>query len=93
LLSVSGMGLTARLSPVGEGEGMGLFTATTALAGVTGAALGGWVAEHWGYQASLVLPVVGVGLGLTLAFGLRPIHYGEHTLKSAEGKGAAAGNG
>jgi len=41
LLSVSGTALTARLSQGEEGEGMGLFNATTALAGVTGAALGG----------------------------------------------------
>ena len=38
LLSVSGTALTACLSQVGEEEGM--TNATTALAGVTGAALG-----------------------------------------------------
>jgi MFS transporter, DHA1 family, tetracycline resistance protein len=60
MLSVSGTALTARLSQGGEGEGMGLFNATTALAGVTGAALGGWGAEYWGYHMALGLPVVGI---------------------------------
>jgi hypothetical protein len=40
LLSVSGTALTAHLAQMGEGEGMGLFNATTAFAGVTGVA--GW---------------------------------------------------
>jgi MFS family permease len=66
LLSVSGTASTAQLSRGGEGEGMGLFNATTALAGVTGAALGGWVAERWGYHMVLSLPVVGIALGLFL---------------------------
>jgi MFS family permease len=67
LLSVSGTALMARLSHAGEGEGMGLLSATTALAGIAGAALGGWAAELWGYRLALALPVIGVGLGLLLA--------------------------
>lgn len=59
---------------------MGLFNASTALAGVTGAALGGWVAARWGYQVVLVLPVVGVALGLVLTLALRPVEQGEHGL-------------
>jgi MFS family permease len=74
LLSVSGTALTARLSHGAEGEGMGLLNATTALAGVTGAALGGWVAEHWGYHVALALPLVGVSLGLLLALTFRQGH-------------------
>lgn len=66
LLSVSGTALTASLSPVGQGPGMGIFNATTALAGVIGAALGGWVAGQWGYNAVPGLAAVGVGLGLIL---------------------------
>jgi predicted MFS family arabinose efflux permease len=73
LLSVSGTALTARLSQMDEGEGMGRFNATTAFAGVTGAALGGWVVEHWGYHTSLALPVIGVGLGLILSVALPPV--------------------
>jgi predicted MFS family arabinose efflux permease len=73
LLSVSGTALTARLSHGGEGEGMGLFNAASALAGVTGAALGGWVAERWGAHLAVGLPVVGLALGLLLALTVRPV--------------------
>lgn len=68
LLSVSGTALTARLSPFGEGEGMGIFNAVNALAGVLGAALGGWAAGRWGYNAVSGLAVIGITLGLILAF-------------------------
>jgi len=64
LLSVSGTALTAQLSPVGEGEGMGIFNATTALAGTVGAILGGWVSEYWGYNGALALAAIGVAFGL-----------------------------
>ena len=67
LLSVSGTTLTARLSPAGEGEGMGIYNAVTALAGVIGAALGGWVAGLWGYRAVSGLAAIGVAVGLLLA--------------------------
>jgi MFS family permease len=67
LLSVSGTALTAQLSPANEGQAMGLFNATTAVAGVLGAALGGWGAGRWGYAAALGLAVLGVAGGLTLA--------------------------
>lgn len=65
-LSVSGTTLTARLTPAGEGEGMGIFNATTALAGVIGAAAGGWVAGQWGYGAVPILSAAGVFAGLIL---------------------------
>jgi predicted MFS family arabinose efflux permease len=71
LLSVSGTALTAELSPVGEGEGMGLFNATTAVAGVIGSVLGGWIAGRWGYGPALGLAAAGVGCGLILAMTLR----------------------
>jgi predicted MFS family arabinose efflux permease len=77
LLSVSGTALTAELSPVGEGEGMGLFNATTAVAGVIGSAAGGWIAGRWGYGPVLGLAVLGVGCGLVLAVGIRPGGPGE----------------
>jgi DHA1 family tetracycline resistance protein-like MFS transporter len=66
-LSVSGTALTALLSPVGEGEGMGIFNATTALAGTIGAVLGGWVAGYLGYNGAIALAVVGVAFGLVFA--------------------------
>jgi DHA1 family tetracycline resistance protein-like MFS transporter len=71
LLSVSGTALTARLSPVGEGEGMGIFNAVTAAAGVLGSALGGWAAGLWDYNAAVVMALAGVALGLLLAIGIR----------------------
>jgi MFS transporter, DHA1 family, tetracycline resistance protein len=42
LVSVGGTALAAQLSPIGQGEGQGLFNAATGAAGVLGAALGGW---------------------------------------------------
>ncbi|MDD5369283.1 MAG: MFS transporter [Anaerolineaceae bacterium] len=74
LISVSGTTLAAQLSPVGEGEGLGIFNATNALAGVMGAALGGWVAGFWGYNFIAVVAVVGVALGLVLSLFLSTIH-------------------
>jgi MFS family permease len=71
LLSVTGTALAAELSPLGEGEGMGLFNATSAVAGVIGSAAGGWIAGRWGYPPAVGLAVLGVGCGLTLALGIR----------------------
>lgn len=78
LLSVSGTALTAELSPVGEGEGMGLFNAATGVAGVLGSAAGGWMAGRWGYRSPVVLALLGVTCGLILALGIRaPQHANE----------------
>ena len=63
LLSVSSTALVASLSPKNEGEGMGLFSAVTALSGVIGAALGGWAANLWGYVAIPMMGIIGVGAG------------------------------
>ena len=73
LLSVSSTALTAHLSPVGEGEGMGLYKAVSALAGVIGAALAGALAEGWGYRTSLGLAIAGVALALLLSIQIRPV--------------------
>jgi DHA1 family tetracycline resistance protein-like MFS transporter len=73
LISVSGTTLAAQLSPVGEGEGLGLFNATNALAGVIGAALGGWVAGVWGYNFIAGVAVAGLALGLLLSFWLSAV--------------------
>jgi DHA1 family tetracycline resistance protein-like MFS transporter len=67
-MSVSGTALVARLSPVGEGQGLGLFNAMTAAAGIIGALLGGWAAGVWGYGSIVVLALVGVALGLGFSF-------------------------
>ena len=79
LLSVTGTALAAHFSPVGEGEGMGIFNATTSLAGVCGAVLGGWLAGQWGYDATSGMAIVGVavGLALTLAIDTRPGSWNE----------------
>jgi DHA1 family tetracycline resistance protein-like MFS transporter len=74
LLIVSGTALAACLSTIGEGEGMGMFNTISALAGVIGAALGGWAAGHWGYIAALGLAVVGVALGLILTTTIPPVN-------------------
>jgi predicted MFS family arabinose efflux permease len=67
LLSVSGTAVTAQLVPANEGQAMGRFNATTAVAGVLGAVLGGWCAGRWGYAAALGLVVLGVAGGLAVA--------------------------
>ncbi len=74
LISVSGTTLAAQLSPVGEGEGLGIFNATNALAGVIGASLGGWVAGMWGYNFIAGVAVAGVVLGLVLSILLPAVH-------------------
>lgn len=71
LLSVSSTTLTARLSPVGEGAGMGLLNATTAVAGMMGAMVGGWLAARWGYHTVLGLATACLALGLALACRMR----------------------
>jgi predicted MFS family arabinose efflux permease len=71
-LSVGGTGWTARLAWRREGEGLGLFNATSALAGVLGAGLGGWLTASWGLHAVWGLVITGVGLGLFLTLVLCP---------------------
>jgi DHA1 family tetracycline resistance protein-like MFS transporter len=68
LMSVSGTALAARLSPAGEGQGLGIFNAMTAVAGILGALLGGWAAGAWGYGSIVGLALAGVALGLGLSF-------------------------
>lgn len=74
LLTVSATTLTAQLSPVGEGAGMGFFSALTALAGVIGAVIGGFVAGRWSYHAVSIVGLLGVSLGLLLSVRLVPTH-------------------
>jgi MFS transporter, DHA1 family, tetracycline resistance protein len=64
LLSVSSTALVASLSSENEGEGMGIFSAVTALSGVIGAAVGGWAASLWGYAVLPIMGIIGVGAGL-----------------------------
>ncbi|MDR3575894.1 MAG: MFS transporter [Anaerolineaceae bacterium] len=66
-ITVSGTDWAARLSTIGEGEGLGIFNASTAVAGVAGSVLGGWAAGQWGYPAVSVLGAAGVVIGLVLS--------------------------
>jgi uncharacterized membrane protein YeaQ/YmgE (transglycosylase-associated protein family) len=66
--------LTAHLSPVGEGTGIGLLNATSAIAGMLGAMVGGWLATPWGYHAILGLAVAALAGSLALAWRIRPGH-------------------
>jgi MFS family permease len=68
LMSVSGTALAARLSTIAEGQGLGIFNALTAIAGMLGAVLGGWAAGVWGYSSIVVLALIGVALGLGISF-------------------------
>jgi MFS family permease len=70
-LIVSGTALAALLSPFGEGEGMGFFCAVLAAACVTGSALGGWLAAHWGYNAAAGMAVITDALGLMLMYKIK----------------------
>ena len=56
VLGVSAPTLVGFLSPIGEGEGMGLYSATGALGAVGGAMLGGYTAQLFGFRA---VPVAG----------------------------------
>jgi MFS family permease len=71
LLSVSSTALVASLSPENEGEGMGIFSAVTALSGVIGAAVGGWAASLWGYAAIPFMGIIGVGAGFIVLILIR----------------------
>ena len=63
VLSVSGTGLAARLTPIGEGAAMGLLAASNALATVGGTFLGGPLVGALGYR---VVPLVALA-GLAAA--------------------------
>ncbi len=65
-LIVSATALTASLSPIGEGEGMGIFCAVLATACVAGSALGGLIATQWGYHAAIAMAVLTEVTGLIL---------------------------
>jgi MFS transporter, DHA1 family, tetracycline resistance protein len=66
LLSVSSTAIAAELAPGGEGAGLGLFNAATALAGVLGSILGGWMASQVGFLAAVVLAAGSILVGLIL---------------------------
>lgn len=63
--------LTARLSTFGKGAGMGIFAAIFALAAVSGAVLGGWLASWGGYALAVGMAGVTDGFGLAILSHLR----------------------
>ncbi len=72
-LSVAGTAFVASLyaRAGGEGEGLGLFNAVTALAGVVGSAGGGWAAGALGYGAVPAVALAGAVIGMAVFFAAR----------------------
>jgi MFS family permease len=66
ILSVTGTTITAELTPVSEGEAMGLYNASGAVATVLGTFLGGPLVGIMGFSAIPILGVAGLGLSLLL---------------------------
>ena len=62
LLGVSGTALAAQLAPGEKGEALGLFNASSSLAGAVGAFLGGWAIEMVGFGALCLACAIVVGL-------------------------------
>ena len=62
LLGVSGTALVAELARGEKGEALGLFNASSSLAGAVGAFLGGWAMEIAGYGTVCMVAVILVGL-------------------------------
>jgi len=62
LLGVSGTALVAELACGEKGEALGLFNASSSLAGAAGAFLGGWVMETSGYGMVCLLSALLVAL-------------------------------
>jgi MFS family permease len=65
-LGVSGTTLTARLSNLVKGEGIGIFHAVFAMAAVVGAAMGGWLASWGGYAVAVGMATVTEAFGLII---------------------------
>jgi MFS family permease len=62
LLGVSGTALAAQLAPGEKGEALGLFNASSSLAGAVGAFLGGWAMETAGYGTVCMVATIVVTL-------------------------------
>jgi len=66
ILSVTGTTITAELTPVSEGEAMGLYNASGAVATVLGTFLGGPLVGIIGFSAIPILGVAGLGISFIL---------------------------
>ncbi len=71
VLSVTGTTITAEITPVSEGEAMGLFNASGAIGTVLGTVLSGPLVHFLGYTTVSLTGVCGVGISLFLASFLR----------------------
>ena len=71
LLGVSGTALSAQLAPHDEGEALGLFNASTSLAGSAGAFLGGWAMQRVGFGMLCAIGSIVVALAAVSTLGLR----------------------
>jgi MFS family permease len=60
ILSVSGTGLAATLTTVGEGAAMGLLSASGAIATILGTFLGGWLVPAYGYKVVPLVALIGL---------------------------------
>jgi predicted MFS family arabinose efflux permease len=67
LLGVSGTALAAQLAPGEKGEALGLFNATSALAGALGAFVGGWATEEFGFGMVCMAGAVIIGVAVLLS--------------------------
>ena len=78
LLGVSGTALAAQLAPGEKGEALGLFNASSSLAGAVGAFVGGWAMDMVGYGTVCAVGAVIVGLAVLCSGGenVRPVPPG-----------------
>ncbi|OYV75394.1 MAG: MFS transporter, partial [Acidithiobacillus ferrivorans] len=68
---ISGTTLTARLTPFSQGEAMGLFNASGAVATVMGTFLAGPLVQIIGYPSLSAMALVGILLGWLMGHGLQ----------------------
>jgi MFS family permease len=69
LLGISGTALAAELAPGEKGEALGLFNASSSLAGAVGAFLGGWGMNAAGYGTVCLVSAVVVALAALCSAG------------------------
>jgi MFS family permease len=60
IISVSGTGLAASLTPIGEGAAMGLLAATSAMATLLGTVLAGPLVQAFGYRVAPPIAIAGL---------------------------------
>ena len=73
-LSVAGTEVTFELSRSNEGEGIGVYNAATAVAGVLGAVVGGWLADRYGYDAIPMFAFITITAGLGIVSLVQKFH-------------------